>query len=71
MKTKPWQSPEAVAELYGLGRPGFAFEFLRRNRTYRRDYKQMVRQLAHGETEASTAHSALARRWGLQFCPRP
>lgn len=71
MKTTPWQSPDAIVQLNHLDRPGFAFEFLRRNRSYRRDYRHVSRDVTRGETDAADAQSRLARRWGLQFCPRP
>lgn len=69
MKTTPWQSPDAISQLNRLDRSGFAFEFLRRNRNYRHDYRHMSRQFERGEIDPADAQPRLARRWGLQFCP--
>jgi Family of unknown function (DUF6499) len=66
-----WRSSEMIQQLNRLERPGFAVEFLRRNAGYRRDYARTLRQIAHGTVDPSSARSALARRWGLCFCPRP
>jgi hypothetical protein len=69
MPIADWRSPETIERLNRLERPGFALEFLRRNDEYRRDYRQTMEQISRGELDADTAHSALARRWGLSFRP--
>ena len=66
-----WRSSETIQQLNRLERPGFAIEFLRRNAGYRRDYARTLRQIARGAIDPDSARSALARRWGLCFCPRP
>ncbi len=66
-----WRSSEAIEQLNRLQRPGFALEFLRRNASYRQDYKRTLRRIARGQTDPGSARSELARRWGLRFCPRP
>ena len=67
MTTDNWQSPETIAQLSRLDRAGFAFEFLRRNRCYRRDYGRMLRQIARGKADPRSAQSGFARQWGLEF----
>jgi len=64
-----WRSPDAVAQMNRLERPGFALEFLRRNARYRSDYARLQRRIAHGHVDAGVANAALARRWGLRFRP--
>jgi Family of unknown function (DUF6499) len=66
-----WRSSETIEQLNRLERPGFAVEFLRRNVGYRRDYARTLRQIARRAADPDSARSALARRWGLCFCPRP
>jgi len=70
MPRSVWQSPGTIEQLNRLDRPGFAVEFLRRNAGYRRDYARTLRQIAGGGVDPDEARSALARRWGLRFCPR-
>jgi hypothetical protein len=71
MSLSSWRSPETVDYLNRLDRPGFAVEFLRRNTSYREDYAQTLRSTARLADDPSPAKSALARRWGLCFRPRP
>jgi hypothetical protein len=70
MPTKYWRSLEAIEQLNGLERPGFAIEFMRRNARYRRGYTRLLRQLSKAGTDPDAARAAFARRWGLRFCPR-
>lgn len=49
------------------GRAEIAAEFLRRNRTYRAEYAQMQKRIAHGAVAKDAAEAAFARRWGLSF----
>jgi len=44
MERPDWRSRTADEELNRLERPGFAWEFLRRNKTYRAAYERMSRQ---------------------------
>ncbi len=71
MSLSSWRSPETVEYLNRLDRPGFAIEFLRRNAGYRDDYAQTLRQTARLTDDPSPVRTALARRWGLCFRPRP
>ncbi len=71
MSLSSWRSPETIEHLNRLDRSGFAVEFLRRNASYREDYAQTLRQSARFADDPSPARSALARRWGLCFRPRP
>jgi hypothetical protein len=50
-----------------IGRADIAAEFLRRNRTYRAEHKQMQQRIASGAVAQSAAEMAFARRWGLSF----
>ena len=62
-----WRSQEATAYLDSVQRAGFAWEFLRRNPAYRRDFKTMSRRIASGTATDLEAASALGKRWGLGF----
>ena len=62
-----WRSQEATAYLDRAQRTGFAWEFLRRNPGYRKDYEHMSRHVASGATLALEAALALAQHWGLSF----
>jgi hypothetical protein len=57
-----WRSPSVYAYLDQLDPSGLAWEFLRRNPDYQRDYRTVTRNPAR--TELS---EALQRRWGLRF----
>jgi len=62
-----WRSKAAEEKLNALERPGFAWEFLRRNLAYRAAYKRIARRDAnHHQADAE-----IARRWGLLYCPKP
>jgi hypothetical protein len=65
--TPDWRSATAAEELNGLGRAGFAQEFLRRNEHYQKDYRRMARRIAAGAAGMDSATAGLARRWGLSF----
>ena len=53
-----------------LDRPGFAWEFLRRNPAYQEDYKRIVREDASDASFEGRSRDALVWRWGLAFCGR-
>jgi len=61
-----WRSSVAADELYQLERPGFAWEYLRRNHSYRRAYKSICRQQKSGSPDEIAIDAKLAR-WGLSF----
>lgn len=64
-----WRSPTGGQAQ--PGRPEFAAEFLRRNRRYSEEYARMIRHITSGTVNATAAHAAFARRWGLSFRGRP
>jgi len=61
-----WRSSETAEELHKLERPGFAWEFLRRNHSYRRAYKIICRQQDSGKPDEIAIDAKLAH-WGLSF----
>jgi hypothetical protein len=64
MPTTPdWRNASAYAYLQQLNRVELAWEFLRRNANYIRDFRANARQ-ASDETEFP---ERLTRRWGLRF----
>ena len=54
--------------LQQLDRPGFAWEFLRRNPAYQEDYQRVVRKDASHVSFEGRSRDALVWRWGLAFC---
>ncbi|KAB2678498.1 transcriptional regulator domain-containing protein [Brucella pseudintermedia] len=62
-----WTSPRFEEELRRLGRGGMTFEFLRRNKRYRDDYKQIFEGPASGSAEQDEAEKRLSQRWGVTF----
>jgi hypothetical protein len=66
-----WRSPEGYEHCRHLDRPGFSWEFLRRNSTYQKDYDAIVRGSAFDAGSGGSTIEAFARRWGLTFPGRP
>jgi len=62
-----WRSLTGHEYLKRLNRPGFAWEFLRRNPAYQEDYETMVRGAASDAGSGGMTRDALAWRWGLSF----
>lgn len=62
-----WRSPQFEEQLSRLDRGGVTFEFLRRNKRYREDYRAALEQAALGGAEKAEAIARLSRRWGLAF----
>lgn len=62
-----WRSESDAAAFNQLDRLGFAWEFLRRNKTYRAAYERFSRQ----DPRLHQADANPARRWGLVFRPKP
>ena len=56
-----WRSASAYAHVHEFNLREFAWEYLRRNSNYQRDYRTAVRR-----TESRQAET-LAARWGLRF----
>ena len=59
MPDPDWRSAADYAPLLALHRPGFAWEFLRRNPDYRRDAEQLI------SNGGAAGAGDLPRRWGL------
>ena len=62
-----WRSATTVETLDRLDRAGFAWEFLRRNPRYRKEYSQIRKDAAR----ATPVAEALGQRWGLFFACDP
>ncbi len=62
-----WRSPHFEEELARLDRGGVAFEFLRRNRQYRRDFADILARVASSGADKGETIARLSRRWGLVF----
>ncbi|WEX08500.1 DUF6499 domain-containing protein [Chelativorans sp. AA-79] len=62
-----WRSPQFEEQLGRLDRGGVAFEFLRRNKEYRRDYAETLARIASGGTDEAAEIERLSCRWGLSF----
>jgi len=65
-----WRSTVVANELYQLERPGFAWEFLRRNHGYRKAYASLRRRSSTDGSDEVVSDAKLAR-WGLSFRMRP
>jgi hypothetical protein len=67
-RTSEWRLSSFAADLNQIDQPSFAWEFLRRNRGYQRDYEHITR---HETTDPPNKDATAARavqRWGLS-CP--
>jgi predicted nucleic acid-binding protein len=60
-----WRSASDYAYVHELNRREFAWEYLRRNPSYKRDYRGAVHRIE------STHIDAFALRWGVRFPFRP
>ena len=65
-----WRLQTTERALNRLERQGFAWEFLRRNPDYRRDYDR-VSSTPAGKPGALSHHGSAAPQWGLRFPDRP
>jgi hypothetical protein len=65
-KRPDWRSPDYVDSLKNLDRAGFAWEFLRRNPSYRDDYDG----IAEDQDELELSSETVGGNWGLSFLPR-
>lgn len=63
MPSTDWRSPAAYAHAKSIAAAGFAWEYLRRDEDYRRDFHR-VRRLPRRDAKARVAFS---ERWGLRF----
>lgn len=64
-----WRSE--TAPLIRLERPGFAWEFLRRNRIYISDYERIMRAGNFDKPDVANAAANIARHWGLNCTAGP
>ncbi len=64
-----WRSE--TAPLKQLERPGFAWEFLRRNRKYIADYERIMRAGNFDKPDVANAAANTARHWGLNCTAGP
>ncbi|MBB5724689.1 hypothetical protein FHS97_000597 [Sphingomonas endophytica] len=62
-----WRTPATYAHARNISTAGFAWEFLRRDPEYRRDFRR-VKASPRGTVEAQ---AAFTDRWGLRFPGRP
>ncbi|HWK51797.1 transcriptional regulator domain-containing protein [Pseudorhodoplanes sp.] len=62
-----WRSADASDYLKRAQRTGLAWELLRRNLDYCRDFETMNRMLQSGSPDDLETVLALVRRWGLGF----
>lgn len=67
MPSTDWRSPAAYAHAKSIPAAGFAWEYLRRDDDYRRDFDR-TRRLQRLDSDAQTTFS---ERWGLRFPDRP
>ncbi len=59
-----WRSPTAYAHARGIPVAGFAWEYLRRDEDYQRDFDRINADVTLPKDEVLDAFS---RRWGLRF----
>lgn len=65
MPSRDWRSAAAYAELENASARDLAWEFLRRNPRYVRDWEEL------DDRRPDDAADAVAERWGLRFPGRP
>jgi hypothetical protein len=66
-----WRSLTQHDYLKDLDRPGFAWEFLRRNPAYQEDYNTIAQEDASDAAGEGSRREPLVSRWGLTFPDRP
>ena len=62
-----WRSPDTYSDLLDSDAAAFAWEYLRRNPEYRRDYAA----LADSTTHETSNNLMMRRRWGACFRTGP
>jgi len=65
-----WRSPYFEDELNRLDRGDVAFEFLRRNNSYRTDYASYIKEqseIVPDKAKKAERIARLLRRWGVTF----
>lgn len=66
MRSMDWRSPAAYQHAKRIPAAGFAWEYLRRDDDYHRDFDRINRV----KRPAANALEAFSRRWGLRFPAR-
>ena len=66
MSLPDWRSAAEYEELRPLDAPGFAWEFLRRNKVFAAERARLVDAAARRALDAEAAGD-FARRWGVRF----
>jgi hypothetical protein len=66
MPQSDWRCPAAYAYVSDLDPSGLAWEFLRRNPEYRREYRTVSE-----ESQSNAQAEAFACRWGMRSCVAP
>jgi hypothetical protein len=66
MPQDEWRLDAAYEDKYALDAPGFAFEYLRRNREFVREH-QRLEGLLKRDKLSQQMRDSYARRWGLRF----
>ena len=67
MQSIDWRIPAAYKRIKDLPPAGFAWEYLRRDADYHRDYRAISRD----RKPSTDVLEAFTRRWGLRFPERP
>ncbi|WP_234892169.1 transcriptional regulator domain-containing protein [Sinorhizobium meliloti] len=62
-----WRSPAAYQHAERLPAAGFAWEYLRRDDEYHRDFQRIM----CAERSAARRLERFSKRWGLRFSVRP
>ncbi|WP_425598460.1 transcriptional regulator domain-containing protein [Brucella intermedia] len=62
-----WTSPRFEEEFWRLERGGITFEFLRRNKRYRNDHRQVRDSTTSGKSRPAEAERHFCQRWGVTF----
>ncbi|OIQ93469.1 hypothetical protein GALL_245340 [mine drainage metagenome] len=58
-----WRSPAAYVHANSIPAAGFAWEYLRRDESYHKDYARLDGE----ESSEAAALTIFSRRWGLRF----
>ena len=62
-----WRSPAAYQHAKVIPASGFAWEYLRRDDNYHRDFDRLNRR----KSSTATTLDAFSQRWGLRFPTQP
>lgn len=62
-----WRSPAVYQHAEHLPAAGFAWEYLRRDDEYHRDFRRVIRAKRLG----TPSLEQFSKRWGLRFSVRP